>query len=81
MLPTRSSKHQERLTNYHVGFCSLSKRLEFTLAHPRAFSDASALWILVKVECFVAEWTLMTCISIHQIICFKIDHSIWSIVN
>jgi len=21
----RSSKHQERLTNYHVGFCSLSK--------------------------------------------------------
>jgi hypothetical protein len=22
---TRSSKHQERLTNYHVGFCSLSK--------------------------------------------------------
>ena len=77
----RSSKHQERLTNDHVGFCSLSKRLEFMPTHPRAFSEATALWILVQVECFGVGWTLMTCISLYLIICFKIDHSIGSIVN
>jgi hypothetical protein len=57
MLPTRSSKHQERLTNYHVGFCCLSKRLEFTPTHPRAFSKASALWNALKVGMLVYYWT------------------------
>ncbi len=59
MLPTRSTKHQERLTNDHVGFCSLSKRLEFMPTHPRAFSVARALWIAVTVGHFVDEWVLI----------------------
>ena len=48
---TRSSKHQERLTNHHVGFCSLSKRLEFTPARPRAFSWVRSLWNAVMTIC------------------------------
>jgi hypothetical protein len=43
MLPPRSSKHQERLTNDHVGFCSLSKRLEFTPAPSRIFRGLRTL--------------------------------------
>ena len=58
MLPSHSSKHQERLTNYNVGFCCLSKRLEFTPSHPRAFSMAYALWIAVTVKHFIYDWAI-----------------------
>ena len=61
MLTPRSSKHQERLRNDHVGFCSLSKRLEITPTRPRAFSEANAIWIQVQVKCLGAECGFVRC--------------------
>ena len=70
----RSSKHKERLINDHVGFWCLSKRLEFTLTHPRTFSEATALWILVQVGYFGSKCGYIWCYLLNNFTSEQLNH-------
>ena len=56
MLPRALPNHNKDLQTITQDFVVFVSGLEFTPAHPRAFSEASALGIKVQVEFIGAKW-------------------------